>query len=43
MVRDLQERLRQTQEDGEMQTKRRGEVEKMLARRDAAYEELLGD
>jgi hypothetical protein len=41
-MRDLQERLRMSQEEGEMQGKRRGEVEKMLARRDMAYEELLG-
>ncbi|WRT66891.1 uncharacterized protein IL334_003854 [Kwoniella shivajii] len=41
IVRDLQERLRLAQEEAEMQGKRRGEVEKMLGRRDAAYEELL--
>ncbi|WVR04991.1 hypothetical protein IAU60_002003 [Kwoniella sp. DSM 27419] len=40
-VRDLQERLRAAQEDSDMQAKRRVEVEKMLGRRDAAYEELL--
>lgn len=42
-VRDLQERLRAAHEEGEIQSRRRAEVEKMLARRDAAYEELLGE
>ena len=42
LVRSLQERLRGYQEDSEMQAKRRAEAEKMLIKRDAAYEELLG-
>ena len=41
-VGNLQERLRATLEEGEMQARRRAEVEKMLSKRDAAYEELLG-
>ncbi|CAD6590665.1 MAG: hypothetical protein TREMPRED_005838 [Tremellales sp. Tagirdzhanova-0007] len=41
VMRDLQERLRATQEEAEMQAKRRGEMERLLSRRDAAYEELL--
>ena len=43
VMRDLQERLRATQEEAEMQAKRRGEMERLLSRRDAAYEELLGE
>ena len=42
LVRDLKERLRLSHEEMELQSKRRGEVEKMLMRRDQAYEELLG-
>jgi hypothetical protein len=42
VVRDLQEKLRAGQEEGEIQAKRRMEVEKILMKRDAAYEELLG-
>nr|XP_018264092.1 kinesin [Kwoniella dejecticola CBS 10117]OBR86250.1 kinesin [Kwoniella dejecticola CBS 10117] len=41
IVRDLQERLRLAQEESDLQNKRRNEVERMLSRRDAAYEELL--
>ncbi|KAK4683958.1 kinesin family member 5, partial [Tremellales sp. Uapishka_1] len=41
LVRGLQERLRLSHDEGELQSKRRVEVERMLARRDAAYEELL--
>ena len=41
MVRELQDRLRMAQDDAELQTKRRGEVEKMLIKRETAYEELL--
>ncbi|WVQ78249.1 hypothetical protein IAT38_000333 [Cryptococcus sp. DSM 104549] len=41
VVRDLQERLRLAHEESEMQAKRKGEVEKMLGKRDAAYEELI--
>ncbi|RSH95610.1 hypothetical protein EHS25_000702 [Saitozyma podzolica] len=40
-IRDLQERLRLSQEDADMQAKRKAEVEKMLGKRNAAYEELL--
>ncbi len=43
LVRDLQERLRMSSEENEMQAKRRAEVEKLLSKRDAAYEELLGE
>jgi len=39
--RELQERIRGYQEEAELQTKRANEVEKLLAQRDAAYEELL--
>lgn len=42
IIRDMQDKLRATHEEGDMQAKRRTEVEKMLSRRDAAYEELLG-
>jgi kinesin family protein 5 len=42
-VGDLQERLRASEEEGELQARRRGEVERMLVRRDDAYEELLGE
>lgn len=41
MARELQERLRNTQEELDIQAKRRGEVEKMLIKRETAYEELL--
>ncbi|WWC85238.1 uncharacterized protein L201_000100 [Kwoniella dendrophila CBS 6074] len=41
IVRDLQERLRISQEEADLQNKRRAEVEKMLSKRDAAYEELF--
>ena len=43
VMRDLQERLRATHEEAEMQAKRRGEMERLLSKRDAAYEELLGE
>jgi len=43
LVRTLQEKLRQHQEESEIQAKRRTEVERLLAKRDAAYEELLGE
>ena len=42
LVRDLQERLRLSHDEFELQRKRQDEVEKMLSKRDAAYEELLG-
>jgi kinesin family protein 5 len=42
VVRDLQERLRMSQEESDLQAKKKVEMEKMLTRRDAAYEELLG-
>jgi kinesin family protein 5 len=41
LVRDLQDRLRMAQEESELQTKRRMDVEKMLIKRETAYEELL--
>ena len=41
LVRDLQERLRLSHEEAELQTKRRQEVEKHLSKRDEAYEALL--
>ncbi|KAL1411173.1 hypothetical protein Q8F55_002123 [Vanrija albida] len=41
LVRDLQERIRVSQEEAELQSKRRQEVEKLLGKRDDAYEELL--
>ncbi|RSH83216.1 uncharacterized protein EHS24_006883 [Apiotrichum porosum] len=40
-VRDLQERLRISQDEAELQEKRTQEVEKLLTNRDAAYEDLL--
>lgn len=43
LVRSLQEKLRQHQEESEIQAKRRTEVERLLSKRDAAYEELLGE
>jgi len=41
-VRDLQERLRLSSEEAELQIARRSEMEKVLLKRDLAYEELLG-
>jgi kinesin family protein 5 len=41
LVRDLQDRLRMAQEESELQAKRRMDVEKMLIKRETAYEELL--
>ncbi|RXK39944.1 kinesin [Tremella mesenterica] len=43
LVRDLQERLRAAQEEADLQSKRRVEVEKALSKREAAHEELLGE
>lgn len=42
-MRGLQERLRLACEEQDMQVKRRSELEKMLEKRDAAFEELLGE
>lgn len=42
-MRGLQERLRLAGEEQDMQVKRRSELEKMLEKRDAAFEELLGE
>jgi kinesin family protein 5 len=42
-IRDLQEKLRASQEEAEMNRTRRGEVERMLEKREGAYEELLGE
>ena len=41
MVRETVERLRQSQEENEMITRRRDEVESRLAALEAEYEELL--
>jgi kinesin family protein 5 len=41
LVRELQDRLRVAQEEAEHQSRRRTDVEKMLLKRDTAYEELL--
>ena len=41
MVRETVERLRQSQEENEMITRRRDEVESRLAQLEAEYEELL--
>ena len=41
LVRDLQDRLRMAQEESDLQAKRRMDVEKMLMKRETAYEELL--
>lgn len=41
-IRDLQERLRLSQEEADMNKNRRGEVERLLEKREGAYEELLG-
>lgn len=43
VMRGLQERLRLACEEQDMQVKRRNELEKMLEKRDAAFEELLGE
>jgi kinesin family protein 5 len=43
LVRDLQERLRLSHEEAEVQVKRRAEVEITLGKINAAYEELLGE
>lgn len=40
-IRDIQERLRQAQDDAELQSKRRHDVDKLLEKRDEAYEQLL--
>lgn len=40
-IRDIQERLRQAQDDAEVQSKRRQDADKLLEKRDEAYEELL--
>ena len=42
-IRDLQERLRSSQEEADMNRTRKGEVERMLEKREGAYEELLGE
>lgn len=42
-IRELQEKLRASQEEAEMNRTRRGEVERMLEKREGAYEELLGE
>lgn len=42
-MRGLQERLRLACEEQDMQMKRRSELEKMLEKRDSAFEELLGE
>lgn len=42
-MRGLQERLRLAGEEQDMQVKRRSELEKMLEKRDAAFDELLGE
>jgi kinesin family protein 5 len=42
-IRDLQEKLRASQEEAEMDRTRRGEVERLLEKREGAYEELLGE
>ena len=43
IIRDLQEQLRASHEEIVIQAKRRLDTEHMLARRDSAYEELLGE
>jgi kinesin family protein 5 len=42
-MRDTAERLRLTQEENEMITRRRDEIESRLAALEAEYEELLGN
>lgn len=41
-IRELQEKLRASQEEAEMNRSRRAEVERLLEKREGAYEELLG-
>jgi kinesin family protein 5 len=41
LVRELQDRLRVAQEEADVQIRRRTDVEKMLVKRETAYEELL--
>ena len=41
-LREMQERLRMSSEDVELNKTRRIELEKMLEKREGAYEELLG-
>lgn len=41
-LREMQERLRQSAEDAEMHKTRRNEVERLLEKRENAYEDLLG-
>lgn len=42
LIRESVERLRQSQEESEIVTRRRDEVESRLAALEAEYEELLG-
>ena len=42
-IRELQEKLRLSHEEAEMNRVRRGEVERLLEKREGAYEELLGE
>ena len=42
-LREMQERLRMSSEDMEMNRARRVELENMLEKREGAYEELLGE
>ena len=42
LLRDTVDRLRQTQEENEMHTRRRDELESRIATLEAEYEELLG-
>lgn len=41
LARELQDRLRVAQEEADVQIRRRTDVEKMLVKRETAYEELL--
>lgn len=43
MVRETVDRLRQSQEENEMVTRRRDELEARVAALEAEYEELLGE
>lgn len=42
IVRDLQDRLRRSQEDLELQEQQKDQLEQLLSQRDAAYDKLIG-
>jgi hypothetical protein len=43
IIRDLQDKLRRSQEDAELQAQRSDDLQDLLEQRDAAYEELFAE